>query len=108
MLDLLAATAAMLVLTAVVALALVGLSVVPFVVATDLAERKKGSTARAGALALTGVLVGLAGAFLVVRSDLSNLLLVLPLFLCWATPVVLWLLPEGEGAVVGRQGHHEP
>ena len=107
MLDLLAAAAVMLVLVAVVALALIGVSVVPFVLATDLAEKKRFSTSRAGGAALAGVLVGLAGALLLTLTDLPSVLLVLPLLLCWAVPLVLWLLPEGEGALVGRQGHHE-
>lgn len=108
MLDLLAATAVLLVIVAVGAAALVGMTVVPFVLATDLAEARRGSTARAGALALGGIAVGLGLAFAVVRSDLPSALVVLPLALCWAVPLALWLTGESEGRVVGRQGHHEP
>lgn len=107
MLDLLAATAVLLVMVAVLALAGLGLTVVPYVVALDMAQARRFSTARAGALALTGVLVGLAGAFLLYRSDLPTVLLLLPLGLCWLVPGALWLLDEGQVAVGGRQGAHE-
>ncbi len=107
MLDLLAAAAVVLVLTAVAALVLVAVGVAPLVVAGGLAERRGASPARTGAAALLGVLVGLGGAALVVRSDLPTPLAVLPLAVCWATPLALRLAGDGAGALAGTRGAHE-
>lgn len=107
MLDLLAATAVLLLIVAVLALAGLGLTVVPYVVALDLAQGRRFSTARSGALALGGVLVGLGGAFLLYRSDLPTVLVALPLAMTWAVPGVLWLLDERQALLGGRAGAHE-
>lgn len=106
MLDLLASTAALLVVLALVALVGIGLSVVPFVVAGDLAERRGLSVPRAGALTLLAVGVGLAGALLVLRGDAPPAYALLPLTLCWAVPGALLLL-AGPGRLGGRRGLHE-
>ena len=69
MLDLLASTAALLVVLALLAAAGVGVTVLPFVVAGDLAEGRGLSVPRAGTLTLLAVGAGLLGALLVLRSE---------------------------------------
>lgn len=81
---------------------LVGLTVVPFVRAVDLAERRGASPAWAGALTLATIGAGLLLALLVLRSDLPTPLVLVPLLLCWAVPVALT-----AGAAAGSRGAHE-
>lgn len=106
MLDLLASTAALLVVLALLALVGIGLTVLPFVVAADLAERRGLSVPRAGTLTLVAVGVALAGVVLVLRGDRPSMLALLPLLLTWLVPGALLLL-RGPGRVGGRRGLHE-
>lgn len=106
MLDLLSATAALSVLVSLLLLALVGLTVVPFVVACDAAEARGRAPERAGALALAGVGLGLALAVLVQRSDLPTPAALLPLLLCWAVPLAV-RLGLAPAAVLGRRAVHQ-
>ena len=105
MLDLLASTAALTVVLALGALAATGVTVLPFVVAGDLAERRRLSVPRAGALALVGVGAGLLGVLVVLRGDLPPVYALVPLPLCWAVPAALLLVRPGR--VGGRRGLHE-
>ncbi|MCW2607607.1 MAG: hypothetical protein JWO60_2300 [Frankiales bacterium] len=101
MLDLLTATAVVVALVAVVLALVVGLTVLPFVRAVDLADGSGGSPARAGALTLGTAGLGLLLALLVLRSELPRPVLLVPLLLCWSVPVVLALArraPGGRGA----------
>ena len=106
MLDLLAATAALFVVVSLALLVLLGLTVVPFVVATDAAEARGRSAERTGLLALVGVGLGLALAYLVHRSDLPAPAALLPLLLCWAVPLAV-RLGVAPAAVLGRRAAHQ-
>ena len=108
MLDLLlAAVVAPLILALALAL-LAALTLVPFVVALQMADARGFSTTRWGAVALAGSLLGLALALLVLRSDrLPDLLMVVPLGLTWLGPGCLWLLTPEDVAIGGRAGAHE-
>jgi hypothetical protein len=89
-----------------VALSLVTLA--PFVVALQMADTRRFSTTRWGAVALVGSLVGLALAAYFLRSDrLPTVAALLPLLLTWAGPGALWLLTGDEELVGGRAGAHE-
>jgi len=105
-LDLLSATAAILVVAAVVVLALLGLTVVPFVVALDAAEARGRAPERTGLLALLGIGAGLVLALLVQRSDLPTAAAALPLVLCWAVPLAV-KLGVAPAAVLGRRARHQ-
>ena len=107
MLDLISSTAAVSVLLVLLALAGLGVTVLPFVTATGTAERKGLSSARAGALTLAAVAVGLAASLLVVRSDLPTPYALLPLALCWVVPGALALLDGSRAGLGGRRGLHE-
>ena len=107
MLDLLAATAALLVIVGVLALAGLGLTVVPFVVAGERPEARRVSTTRAGAATLVCIGAGLLGAFLVYRSALPVVVAALPLALCWLVPAVLALVDPLRLPFAGRAGRHE-
>jgi hypothetical protein len=106
-LDLLAATAVLLLIVVLVVLAGLVLTVVPFVLAADLAEQRGRSTARAGLLAVAGIGLGLLGALLVRRTDLPGSLAVLPLLLCFAGPASQVVGGAGGDRVRGRAGSHE-
>ena len=106
MLDLLSSTAAVSVLLVLLALAGLGLTVLPFVAATAVAERKGLSAARAGGLALLASALGLAAALLVLRSHLPTASALLPLGLGWAVPGLL-ALPGSRARPAGRRGLHE-
>ena len=87
---------------------LAALTLVPFVVALQMADARRFSTARWGAVAITCSLVGLALAALVVRSDtLPTAGALVPLALTWGGPAALWLLTGEEELVGGRAGRHE-
>ena len=109
MLDLLLAvgTAALLVALALGLLSAVTLA--PFVVGLQMAEARRFSTARWGALTLAGVGVALLLALVLVRGDrVATPVALLPLLLAWGGPAALWLLTEQDTGLGGRAGRHEP
>lgn len=96
--------------TVLVALAvalLVAVTVVPVFVALQMADVRRFSTGRWGAISSAGVLIGLGLAYELHKHDASKLFVVLPLLLTWATPVALWLLDESQQRLGGRAGLHE-
>lgn len=101
--DLLASLVAALVLVAVVAAVLAAGTVVPFVVGVDMAERRRFSPRRWGAVCLVGVLAGVAAAWLL-RSH--GAVALLGLVLGWATPALLAVLGPGS-PLGGEPGAHE-
>ena len=108
MLDLLLAVAAAALLTAVALALLSAVTLVPFVVALSLAERRGFSTGRWGAVTLAGAVTGLLLAGVLLTGDrVPAPLALLPLLLGWTGPVVLRLLSEQDTALGGRAGRHE-
>lgn len=108
MLDLLASATAFTAIVAVLLFALAGLTVVPFVVACGMAERRGFAPTRWGAVALVASSLGLLLCLvLVTRTALPWPVGVLPVVLTWAAPGVLWLLEGTEQALGGRAGRHE-
>ena len=108
MIDLLLAVVwtALLVTVALAVLSAVTLS--PFVVGLQMAEARRFSTARWGALTLAGVGVALLLALVLLRGDrVATPVALLPLLLAWGGPTALWLLGEQDTAVGGRAGRHE-
>ncbi len=108
MLDLLLAvvTTALLVSLALAVLSAVTLA--PFVVGLQMAEGRRFSTARAGALTLTGVGVSLLLTVVLVRGDrVPTPVALLPLLLAWGGPAALGLLAEQDTGLGGRAGRHE-
>ncbi|MCW2586189.1 MAG: hypothetical protein JWN55_1705 [Frankiales bacterium] len=96
------------VLLAVVALALlVAFTVVPFVAATDMAERRGFSTGRWGGLALLGIALAAVGGY-VVHAQGWSLVLWLPVVLLpWSVPALLALMDAAQSHLGGRAGTHE-
>ena len=104
MTDPLAAAAAF---TAVVTLALAclaALTLVPFVLALRLAERRGFDPARWGALALAGSVLGVGVVLVALRSAPGLLVVGLPL--AFTAVVVLRLLPA-DSRLGGRVGRHQ-
>jgi hypothetical protein len=90
----------------VVAAALAALlTAAPFVVAVDMAERRRLSPGRWGAVQLA--LTGLGGVLAYLTLRHSALLLVPVPFLCWLAPVGLALMGDSPGRLGGYQGAHE-
>ncbi len=104
MLDVLAATAVVALLVALGLGVLYGLTVVPFVLAVDLAERRGRSTGRWAGWALVAVLAALALAVLALRSGAGAVVVVLALVVAFAP--VLVLLARGD-RLGGPAGRHE-
>ena len=104
MLDALVAALVVALLVAVALAALYAVTVVPFLVTLDLAERRGGSTGRWAGLSLAAVLagVGLAAAGLLAGRPV----LVLALALGFVPAVVLALRPDLLGGPAGR--HESP
>ena len=104
MLDALVAAVVVAALVAVALAALYAVTVVPFLVTVDLAERRGGSTGRWAGLALAAVLagVGLAAAGVLAGRPV----LVLALALGFVPAVVLALRPDLLGDPAGR--HESP
>ena len=104
MLDAVVAAVVVAALVAVALAALYAVTVVPFLVTVDLAERRGGSTGRWAGLALAAVLagVGLAAAGLLAGRPV----LVLALALGFVPAVVLALRPDLLGGPAGR--HESP
>ena len=95
----------------IIALALALLSAVtlaPFVVALQMADRRGFPTGRWGVVALVASLLGLALALVFYRSDrIPTLAALLPLMLTWGGPGALSLLSPDDAEVGGRAGAHE-
>lgn len=108
MLDLLLAAVVFPLIVAILLALLALVTLVPFVVALQMAERRGFSTVRWGALALAASLLALLGALLVLRSDtIATPAAALPLVLAAAAPGALWLLSGGETSIGGRAGRHQ-
>ena len=105
MIDLLLSLAFVLLLVALGAVLLLLLTVAPFVLAVDMAERRGFSAGRWGLLSLLAIGAALALGLLLRDGSLP---LLLPLVvLAWAGPAVLSLMHPGQQGVGGRQGLHE-
>lgn len=108
MLDLLLAVAAAALLTALALALLSAVTLVPFVVALSLAERRRFSAGRWGSVTLAGAVGGLLLAGLLLSGDrVPAPVAVLPLLLGWTGPAALRLLSAQDTAVGGRAGRHE-
>lgn len=108
MLDLLLAAVAFPLIVAVLLVLLAAVTLVPFVVALQMADNRRFSTTRWGAVALVGSAVGLLLALVFYRSDsVPSAAALLPLVVTWAGPGALWLLTGEEAAVGGRAGAHQ-
>jgi predicted membrane protein len=106
--DLLLAAVTFPLLLAVGLVALAALTLAPFVVALQMADARRFSSTRWGAVALAGSVVGLLLALVFYRSDrIPTAAALLPLTFTWAGPGLLWLLTGEEAAVGGRSGAHE-
>lgn len=104
MADVVTAVLAVAVLGGVGAALLAALTVVPFVVALQGADRRGLSSGRSGALAATTSLLGpLLAVLLAVRTSAPLPLAVLPLLLVLAGPAVVSAAPGW----LGRRGRHE-
>lgn len=108
MLDLLIA-AVLFPLIVALALSLLALvTLVPFVAALQMADRRGFSSVRWGTVALTGSLLALVVALVFYRSDrLPTAAALVPLVFALAGPGGLWLLSGDEAEVGGRPGRHE-
>ena len=109
MLDLLLAAVTFPLIIALGLALLAVVTLVPFVVALQMAERRGFSTTRWGAVSIAASLVGVALTLLVVRSETTpDAFALLPLLLTWVAPGALWLLSGEEELIGGRAGAHEP
>lgn len=108
MIDLLLAAVTFPLLVALALAALAAVTLVPFVMALQMADARAFSAARWGAVALVGSVAGLLLALLFYRSDrIPTPAALLPLTFTWAGPGLLWLLTGSETRVGGRAGAHE-
>ena len=108
MIDLLLAAVAFPLIVALSLALLAAVTLVPFVLALQMADTRAFSTARWGTVALLGSLVGIALALRFYRSDsIPDAASLLPLVFTFAGPAGLWLLTGEEVAVGGRSGAHE-
>jgi hypothetical protein len=92
---------------AVLCAAVAGLTVVPFVVALGMAERRGFSATRWGVVSLGGAALALAVGVALHRSDAPVALTALLVPITWVAPGVLWLLDGTEQGLGGRRGAHE-
>lgn len=105
MADVLAAVVAVGLIGATALAVLTALTVVPFVLTLQWAERRGVASGRAGALATATCLVGPAAAlWLTARTPLPIPLAALPLVLVVSGPAVAAAAPRW----LGRRGRHEP
>lgn len=108
MLDLLLAVGAAVLLVAAGLALLSALTLAPFVVGLSMADARRFSTARWGAVTLLGVGLALLLALVLVRGDrVPTPVSLLPLLLTWGGPAALWLLTERDTALGGRAGRHQ-
>jgi hypothetical protein len=105
--DLLLATVSIALVVAVLVAAALAVTVVPFVLTVDMAERRRLSTVRAGAFSLVTIALGLLGALVVYRGDRPTVLVLVPLVVTWAGPMAMAVLEEGQARIGGRPGAHE-
>ena len=105
--GLLIATVTFTLIVIVLLAVLVSLTVLPLFIALQMAEARRFSTGRWGAIGAVTVLAGLVGAYLLHRHDAPRLVVVLPLVLTWAAPIILWLLEPAQTRIGGRAGAHE-
>jgi hypothetical protein len=85
----------------------VGLVVVPFVVAVDMAERRGFAPTRWGAVTLVGSGLGLLLAGSILQQRYSLLLLTVAAALACTGPGVVALLDASQKRLGGTQGAHE-
>ena len=104
MLDALVAAAVVALLVAAALAVLYAVTVVPFLVTVDLAERRGSSTGRWAGVSLTAVLLALALALVGLLAGAPRPLLVLALALAFAPAGVLAARSDSLG---GRPGRHE-
>ncbi len=108
MIDLLLAAVAFPLIVALGLVVLALLTLVPFVLALQMADARAFSTTRWGVVSLVGSGVGLLLALVFLRSDrLPGPIALLPLAVTFAGPGLLWLLSGEEALVGGRAGAHE-
>ena len=105
MTDLLLATVAVVLLVALALAVLAALTLVPFLVTLQLAERRRFSLFRWGAVSLAGSVFGLVVALLVLRGGSSPGVAAAVLLPILAAPLLLVLLPP-EDPLGGRAGRH--
>lgn len=106
MIDYLLAAAVFTLAVAVGLLVLVAVTVVPFVLALQVADRRGLAVARWGTLTLGAVLLALAGAFLVRRSSLPTVVKLGPLAFGYVGPALAALISPGS-TLAGRPGRHQ-
>lgn len=106
MLDALVSAVVFALVVAVGLAVLYAVTVVPFLLAVGMAERRGFSTGRWGGLALLGVLLGLGLALAVRAADLPRVLQLLALLGVFAAPAALLVLDSGS-RLGGRAGRHE-
>ena len=95
-------------IVALVLALLSAVTLVPLVLALRMADDRRFSTTRWGAVALAGSALGLLLALVLHGSDrVPDLAALLPLLLTWTGPGALWLLTGEEAGLGGRAGAHE-
>src|SRR4051794_13343753 len=107
MLGLLVTTVTFTLIVSVVLALLVAVTVIPTYTAVQMAETRRFSTTRWFGLAAVTVLVALLSSYEFHKHDVSRILVVLPLVLTWAAPIVLSLLEPAQVRIGGRAGPHE-
>jgi hypothetical protein len=105
--GLLVATVTFTLIVIVLLAVLVAVTVLPVFVALQMADARRFSNARWGAISLVTVALGLSVAYLLHKHDASRVLVALPLVLTWAAPGALWLLETQQTSIGGRPGLHE-
>jgi hypothetical protein len=106
--DLLLAAVVFPLLVAVGVALLAAVTVVPFVVALQMATTRRFSPTRWGALSLAASLLGLGLALAFWGSaSIPTAAALLPLVFTWAAPGALWVLTGQEALIGGRAGRHE-
>ena len=107
MIDVLVSTVAFSVVVAVLLVLAVLVVVAPVYMSLQMADTRRFSTTRWGAISLALVLVALVAAYAVHKADVPKLVPLLPLLLAWGGPGILWLLDEESHRIGGRAGAHE-
>lgn len=107
MVGLLVATVTFTLIVVIAVALLVAVTVVPMFATLQMADARRFSTFRWGAVSAVTVLVGLGTAYLLHQHHAVRVISVLPLVLTWAAPAALWLLEEGQTRLGGRAGLHE-
>jgi hypothetical protein len=105
--GLLVATVTFTLIVIVLLAVLVAVTVLPVFVALQMADARRFSNGRWGAISLVTVVVGLGVAYLLHTHDVSRVLVALPLVFTWAGPGALWLLDSQQTSIGGRPGLHE-